>query len=455
MPESSPSLPPGTGHRERLRGRFLAGEETALAEETLLELLLTYAIPRQDVAPLARRLLEKFGNLAAVLAAEPSDLKTIRGIKENTLTLLKLAAHLRSVSASVPQSVTAPVEKTMPVAKGVTYPAKKRSKSKPLPEPFSESVEMVGGLEGSGDQSSMLSDVVLDPGWSGETKLQVSNGYSLEPSQIARFLSAIAARPHSKKIPRKEIMEDTGLSYGQTEGLANISVAMGLILPLSQRLTEFGRLVAIHDLFLDSLVTLQFSHFLAAGNPRNLVWHAAFNDLLFRHTPMPQTAWCNWFREKLAGKYSDGSLVKHLAQEVRFLVDAYTVRNLSKLNLLSELPDKALALRRSTTLLPQVHAAMIYAIAERFQTSLFPFQDLHNRPGSPGRLFALDSGSLRQTVESLHQREWLRFEVRHGLDQIRLIEGYSSLEFLAAAYENRAPQLTAPSPQASSEQFLL
>lgn len=431
-----------------MRERFLAGEEAALTDVTLLELLLTYAIPRQDVAPLARRLLEKFGDLAAVLTAAPLDLRSFPGIKENTLTLLKLAAHLRGVATTA-----APAES--PKDAQTVYLPKNGRKFRVPAAPVAPPTATDLPIDDDTADTSNLSDVVLDPGWSGDTKLQVSNGYSLEPAQIARFLSAIAARPNSKKIPRKEIMEDIGLSYGQTEGLANISVALGMILPLNQRLTDFGRLVATHDLFLDSLVTLQYSHFLAAGNPRNLVWHAAFNDLLFRYAPMPQTAWCNWFRDKLAGKYSDGSLVKHLAQEVRFLVDAYTVRNLSKLNLLSELPDKALALRRSTGLLPQVQAAMIYAIAERFQTSLFPFEYLHSRPGSPGRIFAQDSGSLRQAVESLHQREWLRFEVRHGLDQIRLIEGYSSLEFLAAAYENRAPQLAAPSPQASSEQFLL
>lgn len=445
MPDSSPSIPPGTGHRERLRGRFLAGEESALAEEFLLELLLTYAIPRQDVAPLARRLLKRFGNLAAVLAAAPADLRAFPGIKENSLALLKLAAHLRGLqSIAVPAAIPEP-------AKKIVCPPNKARKSviAPVTPPPAPDV-----LDARTRESSKLADAVLDPYWAGDSKLQVSNGYSLEPVQIARFLSAIVARPDSKKIPRKEIIEDTGLSYGQIEALTNISVALGLILPLTHRLTDFGRLATTHDLFLDSQVTLQFSHFLAAGNPRNLVWHAAFNDLLFSHAPMPQAAWSSWFRGKLIGKYSDGSLVKHLAQEVRFLVDAYTARNLSKLNLLSELPDKALALRRSTTLLPQVHAAMIYTIADRFKTSLFPFEYLHSRPGSPGRLFALDSGVLRQTVESLHQREWLRFEVRHGLDQIRLIEGYSSLEFLAAAYENRAPQLAAPPPGAP-EQFLL
>jgi hypothetical protein len=43
-------------------------------------------------------------------------------------------------------------------------------------------------------------------------------------------------------------------------------------------------------------------------------------------------------------------------------------------------------------------------------------------------------------VETLHQRDWVRYEVRHGLNQVRLHEGYNSLEFLAAAYENRVPR---------------
>lgn len=300
-----------------------------------------------------------------------------------------------------------------------------------------------------------VSDSILEPTWSGERKLQVCNGYSLDPAQLARFLSAVAAKPEAKKIPRKVLMEETGLSYGQTEALSSISAALGLVVPLSQVLTGFGRLVATHDLFLDSLVTLQYGHFLAASNPRNLVWHAVFTDLLINHAPMPQTGWCAWFREKLAGQYSDSSLVKHLAQEVRFVADAYTVRNLSKLRLLTEMPDQTLALRRSCALLPLVLAAMIYTIGERTKTSLVPFSYLHGRGGSLGQIFVQDASTLRQAVETLHQREWLRFEVRHGLDQVRLIDGYSSLEFLASAYENRAPQSVEAPPKAPAEQLLL
>ena len=455
MPEANPSDPPGDGHRERLRARFLAGADASQTDASLLELLLTYAIPRQDVAPLAHRLLEKFGSLAAVLAADPTELKACPGIKENSLVLLKLAEQLRGLpDAPDPAPVSVPAitaTETLP-----PVPVRVRRSPPPRSAVASPDGEVSGTPEAVGDCeiSAQLADSILEPAWSGERKLQVSNGYPLDPPQLSRFLKAVAAKPEMKKIPRKMLMEEIGLSDRQTEALVSISAALGLVVPLNQVLTAFGRLVTTHDLFLDSLVTLQYGHFLAAGNPRNLVWHTVFNDLLINHAPMLQTGWCAWFREKLAGQYSDGSLAK-LSQEVRFVVDAYCVRNLSKLGLLVEMPDQTLALRRSCALLPPVLAAMIYAIGERAKTSLVPFSFLHGRGGSPGQLFAQDTGALRQAVESLHQREWLRFEVRHGLDQVRLIDGYSSLEFLASAYENRAPQPVDAPPNAPAEQLLL
>lgn len=46
------------GHRERLRNRFLE-DHTSLADYEILELLLTYTIPRRDVSDLAKYLLKK------------------------------------------------------------------------------------------------------------------------------------------------------------------------------------------------------------------------------------------------------------------------------------------------------------------------------------------------------------------------------------------------------------
>jgi DNA repair protein RadC len=85
--------PHHTGHRDRLRQRFVTSKGSALADYELLELLLFAAIPRRDVKPLAKKLLAKFHGLAGVMGAEARDLQEVEGISENTAVLLK-AVHL-------------------------------------------------------------------------------------------------------------------------------------------------------------------------------------------------------------------------------------------------------------------------------------------------------------------------------------------------------------------------
>ena len=78
------------GHRQRLREKFDAADCDALPDYELLELVLTYAIPRRDVKPLAKELLARFHSFPGVLDAAPGELATIAGLGRNTATLLKL-----------------------------------------------------------------------------------------------------------------------------------------------------------------------------------------------------------------------------------------------------------------------------------------------------------------------------------------------------------------------------
>ena len=74
-------------HRKRLRERFNAGGPDAVADYELLELLLFRAIPRQDVKPLARRLLETFGDfngLRTILVTSQRE-RVVRTMVERTL----------------------------------------------------------------------------------------------------------------------------------------------------------------------------------------------------------------------------------------------------------------------------------------------------------------------------------------------------------------------------------
>jgi len=82
------------GHRERLRARYRQAGEEALQDYELLELLLTYAIPRRDTKLLAKKLLERFGTLARVFEAEPAALEEVDGIGPQAATLISLIRPL-------------------------------------------------------------------------------------------------------------------------------------------------------------------------------------------------------------------------------------------------------------------------------------------------------------------------------------------------------------------------
>ncbi len=79
-------------HRKRLRDRFLQGGAVACAEYELLELILFRAIPRQDVKPLARLLIERFGDLNRVIAAPAEQLRQVQGVGDAVIIELKLIA---------------------------------------------------------------------------------------------------------------------------------------------------------------------------------------------------------------------------------------------------------------------------------------------------------------------------------------------------------------------------
>ena len=86
--ESDAPKPHYHGHRGRVRERVLKAGTEPLADYELLELLLFYSIERIDTKPIAKRLLERFGTLGDVFAAEPEQLREFE-IDQRTLVHFK------------------------------------------------------------------------------------------------------------------------------------------------------------------------------------------------------------------------------------------------------------------------------------------------------------------------------------------------------------------------------
>jgi DNA repair protein RadC len=86
--------PEPAGHRQRLKERFMTEEAFGLPDSEILELLLSYAIPRKDVRPLAEELLKRFGDLRGVLGASTLELTGVGGLRTHTAALIRLAGEI-------------------------------------------------------------------------------------------------------------------------------------------------------------------------------------------------------------------------------------------------------------------------------------------------------------------------------------------------------------------------
>ncbi len=93
---SNASAPHFHNHRWRLRERFLSAGPGSLADYEMLELVLFRAIPRRDVKPLAKQLLDRFGDFNGVISALPGRLRDLPGVGQAVICELKVveaAAH--------------------------------------------------------------------------------------------------------------------------------------------------------------------------------------------------------------------------------------------------------------------------------------------------------------------------------------------------------------------------
>jgi DNA repair protein RadC len=89
------------GHRQRLRER-LDREPRSLGDHELLELLLTYVLPRKDTKIQAKTLLTRFGTLGDALTADPARVADIPGLGRGAATFWRTLQECLARKASGP-----------------------------------------------------------------------------------------------------------------------------------------------------------------------------------------------------------------------------------------------------------------------------------------------------------------------------------------------------------------
>ena len=83
-----------SGHRQRLRERFCRSGLDGLQDYEAIELLLSYAIMRRDVKPLAKALLRQYGSVEKLLDAPAAELTGQHGMGQSSALLFRLVREL-------------------------------------------------------------------------------------------------------------------------------------------------------------------------------------------------------------------------------------------------------------------------------------------------------------------------------------------------------------------------
>ena len=84
----------GTGHRQRLKEKFLIGGLQGFLDYEIVELLLTLGTPRRDCKRQAKEAMERFKVLRRVLEADEAELQEINGIGPHNVFGIRLVQEV-------------------------------------------------------------------------------------------------------------------------------------------------------------------------------------------------------------------------------------------------------------------------------------------------------------------------------------------------------------------------
>ena len=94
MQVESEKSPHYVGHRKRQKDKFLKNHPSSFSDYELVELMLFQSIPRKDVKPLAKELLNKFGNLNNLVNSNKENLSEVEGTNQSIFLNLQVIKEL-------------------------------------------------------------------------------------------------------------------------------------------------------------------------------------------------------------------------------------------------------------------------------------------------------------------------------------------------------------------------
>lgn len=267
-------------------------------------------------------------------------------------------------------------------------------------------------------------------------KLQLTNGFFADFSQIARILAYAIEHQSEGRIPSAAYAMSMGVPTRRAENLCSITSAFALIRPVVLTSTKLGSAVHRYDPFLDDLGTLWLLHYLVSSNERYVVWNRLVNQVIPENGRF-STVIARPYFDDLSQFYSARSMDKNLRDEIGAVWNAYTEQAFRYLNYIHAESDQVYVQGDPKPVPPQVFGAAALSYRDRFAPKAVTLDVpiLAKAANSPGRVFSLNERQVRDLLEEVKRLGYLYVETRADLDQVRFREDDDFLGVIRRYYE--------------------
>jgi len=269
-------------------------------------------------------------------------------------------------------------------------------------------------------------------------KLQLTNGFFADFSQIARMLTYAVEHRDDGRIPPAAYSTHIGISIRRTQHLCSMAAAFGLIRPVVLTPTELGSVVHLYDPFLDDLGAFWLLHFLVSSNERYVVWNRLVDQVIPQNDRFSTTIARPYFAD-LSQFYSERSMEKHLGKEISVVWNAYTEQAFRDLGYIRAESDQIYTYGVHEPVPPHIFCAAVLVYRERFLpgAATIDVSILAYKANSPGRVFDLTERQVRDLLEEVKELGYIHIETRADLDQIRFRDDYDFLDIVRHYYQER------------------
>lgn len=269
-------------------------------------------------------------------------------------------------------------------------------------------------------------------------KLQLTKGFYLDLTQIARMVGCAARHLELKRFPAELYTAEIGLSTSRVENLGSLAAALGLLRPIVLIATDLGHLAQRHDPYLDDLGTLWLLHYIISSNERYVIWNRLVNRVIPENARL-STAIARPYFDDLAQHYSARSMDDHLGKEIKVFWNAYTEQAFAHLDYLQTESEQICVRGDPRPVPPRIFLAATLLYRERYApgAATLDIPTLASAMNSPGRICALTERRVRDLLEEVEGPGGIYVESRADLDQVRFPAERTFLDAVRRYYEER------------------